>query len=564
MANASAGGIRPNLSVRKPTVSEIRAVTAGKQALAERAPGNAAAGLRLGEDYDGSQMPLSVGSIVPYDKNPRTGENPRYLQIKESIRAQGVTNQLTVTRRPGMELYMPYGGGNTRLRIVQELLKETGEERWRKLTVKYRSWPGDATVIAAHLAENEERGDTTFWEKAQGIASLKQELEKESQRMLSAAEVNNEARRLGMDFGLKTVQEFLFASEWLRPIGPKVQADMLRSVLKPAITSLEALCSRVGQKSATTRAAIDQCLTLVGEQSGEAVKALDVEDLVRSLRAAVAESLAVSTAQLGNMLASLAASPNLTAHQLRAAATAPTLPTQPASSPTADDVPTDNPPPFEALTSRAAPGPAPRAPSPPAAPAPQQLPLRPAFLGPVPPAAAPAAQSAVVDRNALDPNNPRELQLLIHLVLQDLSAAAELHDSVCTHGEMPLGFFVQLPETLHMNGDKPVRDVLMRKCAWHVLAAISGQFDAEVARCIPANHPRWGAMLARGDLGQQFMVCTAGQILEGRAYLDAADLLRVFHHPELGPMFVELWDLALRMRRLIPQGFPDTWRPLSL
>jgi len=64
MANASDGGNRTNPSVRKPTVSEIRAVTA---ALAERAPANAATGIRLGEDYDGSQMPLSVDQIVPYN-----------------------------------------------------------------------------------------------------------------------------------------------------------------------------------------------------------------------------------------------------------------------------------------------------------------------------------------------------------------------------------------------------------------------------------------------------------------------------------------------------------------
>ena len=544
----------------------VRAAAAAEAALSGNKPANAAAGMKVGDEYDGAIVSLRVKEdIQPYDKNPRTGENPRYQQIKESIRIQGVTNQLTVTRRPGMSTYMPFGGGNTRLRIVKELLDETHDKRWETLNATYRAWPGDAAVIAAHLVENEQRGDTTFWEKAQGIASLKQELERELQRVLTVAEVNSEARRLGMDFGLKTVQDFLFVVEFLQPIGKWLQARDVQHAIKPAVMALIPLCDRLGQKSAATRAAINQCLTLTGEgvaQSGEAEKALDVEGLVRSLQQAVAESLGVSAAQLGNMLASLAASPNLTAHQLRASATAPPPPPlPPASSPAADDVRTDSAqPPFEALAPRAPP----RSPSPPAAPAPQQMPLRPAILGPVPPAAAPAAQGAVVDRNALDPNNPRELQLLIHLVLQDLSAAAELHDSVCTHGEMPLGFFVQLPETLHMNGDKPVRDVLMRKSAWHVLAAISGQLDAEVAGCIPASHPRWGAMLARGDLGQQFMVCTAGQVLEGRAYLDAADLLRVFHHPELGPMFVELWDLALRMRRLIPQGFPDTWRPLSL
>jgi ParB family protein of integrating conjugative element (PFGI_1 class) len=563
MANASDGGNRTNPSVRKPTVSEIRAVTA---ALAERAPANAATGIRLGEDYDGSQMPLSVDQIVPYDKNPRTGPNPRYLQIKESIRAQGVTNQLTVTRRPGMELYMPYGGGNTRLRIVQELLKETGEERWKKLTVKYRAWPGDAAVIAAHLVENEQRGDTTFWEKAHGIASLKQELENESNRVLTATEVNAEARRLGMDFGLQTVQNFLFAVEQLGPIGKWLQARDVQHAIKPAVVALTALCTRLGQKAITTRAAIDQCLTLVGDaiaQTGE--EALDVEDLVRSLQQAVAESLGVNIAQLGTMLASLAGSPNLTAQQLRSAATAPTPPPPPPVSDRGADVgPTAGTRPSEPPVSRAAPSPAPRAPSPPETPAAQQLPLRPAMLAPVPPATAPAVPGTPVDRKALDPNVPSDLQQLIHLAVMDIGDVAELHDSVCNLGTMPLGYFMELPESMNMCGNRPVTDVLMRKSTWHVLAAVSGQFDAEVARRIPADQSRWGAVLARRDLGNQFTICTAGQVLEGRAYLDAADLLRVFHHSVLGPLFVELWDLALRMRQLVPHRFPDTWRPLSL
>lgn len=290
LAIASNGGNRPVPLSRKPTVSEIRAAASFKAAMNEEKPVNAAAGMKVGDEFDGSQMQLLVSSIQPCDKNPRTGPNPRYQQIKESIRAQGVTNQLTVTRRPGVEQYMPYGGGNTRLLIVQELLKETGEERWKRLTVTYRAWPGDAAVIAAHLVENEQRGDTSYWEKAQGIASLKQELEKESGRILTVADINSEARRLGMDFGLKTVQDFLFAVEWLRPIGPRTQAEMVRNVLKPTITGLLGVCDRLGQKNATTRAAIDQSLTLAGEaaaQTGEADKALDVEDLVRSLQRSV-------------------------------------------------------------------------------------------------------------------------------------------------------------------------------------------------------------------------------------------------------------------------------------
>ena len=74
-------------------------------------------------------MLLTLAQIRPYDRNPRRERNPRYDEIKDSIRAQGgLNNPLTVTRRPGAEHYMVESGGNTRLGILNELHKETGDE----------------------------------------------------------------------------------------------------------------------------------------------------------------------------------------------------------------------------------------------------------------------------------------------------------------------------------------------------------------------------------------------------------------------------------------------------
>src|SRR5215831_11270405 len=84
-------------------------------ALAVERPGNAAGDLKVGDELDGSTMVLPVDAIRTYEKNPRLRENPKYVSIKESVRAQGVTNPLTVTKRPGDDFYIPFGGGNTRI-----------------------------------------------------------------------------------------------------------------------------------------------------------------------------------------------------------------------------------------------------------------------------------------------------------------------------------------------------------------------------------------------------------------------------------------------------------------
>lgn len=181
------------------------------------------------------------------------------------------------------------------------------------------------------------------------------------------------------------------------------------------------------------------------------------------------------------------------------------------------------------------------------------------MLAPVPPALAPTTQST-----DLDPNDPEQLGRLILAAVMRIADITQQGETLCGLAKMPLGYFMDLPEDLHVSDGMPVADVQMRKSTWHVLASLSGQFDADVAQRIPPNESRWGALLSRGQLGNQYRVCATGQVFDGRAYLDIDDLLRVVHHPQLGPMFVELLALAARKRHLAPDLFPVNWRPVSL
>ena len=95
-------------------------------------------------------MELEVDTIRPYDHNPRHGDNPEYQRIKASVRAEGLDQPLVVTRRPGESTYMLQAGGNTRLRVLQELYAETGDERFARATCLYRPWTRQMDVLLAH------------------------------------------------------------------------------------------------------------------------------------------------------------------------------------------------------------------------------------------------------------------------------------------------------------------------------------------------------------------------------------------------------------------------------
>jgi len=187
----------------------------------EKGPVSTAANLRPGDEFDGSVVPLAVNDIHPYDRNPRTSPNPKYEEIKASIRERkGLKGQLTVTKRPGDHRYMLYMGGNTRLQIVKELFAETGERCFGEVNCVFHQWKSEADVLASHLIENEARGDTLFIEKARGLIDLICELELETGKRLSSRSVQATTASMGMTVNHSTVLLYEFAVKHLQPLGP--------------------------------------------------------------------------------------------------------------------------------------------------------------------------------------------------------------------------------------------------------------------------------------------------------------------------------------------------------
>ncbi|RJL45390.1 hypothetical protein [Pectobacterium carotovorum] len=67
-------------------------------------------------------MVLTLDQMGPHPDNPRTKRNPKYEDIKESIRHRGLDTVLKVTRDPNVpDLYVFSDGGNTRYEILSEL-----------------------------------------------------------------------------------------------------------------------------------------------------------------------------------------------------------------------------------------------------------------------------------------------------------------------------------------------------------------------------------------------------------------------------------------------------------
>ena len=168
------------------------------------------------------QIELTVDEIRPYENNPRHSVNIKFDDIKESIRTSGLRLPLTVTRRPGESHFIVEAGGNTRLVALQQLWSETRDPRYRQVVVLYRPWRSESHVLTAHLIENEQRGEMSFWDKASGIVALKGRLEEEQGRPLALRPLEDALYAVGLAVNTATLGLYLFATQRLCTLGEAV------------------------------------------------------------------------------------------------------------------------------------------------------------------------------------------------------------------------------------------------------------------------------------------------------------------------------------------------------
>lgn len=519
---------------------------------------NASANLK--PDADMSFAVLPIGEIETYRHNPRTGQNPRYEEIKASIRADGITNMLTVTRRDKSSKYTTYGGGNTRLQIAKELFAE-GDQRFATLQVVVKAWPGDAQVITAHLAENEIRGDITFWEKAQGVHQFQVELQKEIGELVSASELHAELKRRGLNYGIRTIQNFIFCVEHLRPIGKWLVAREVNEIIRPAYSELESLAQKLG-KAVQTRQAFLQALQQHGELLDEAAKkrqddpeepivALDAQALVGELRLALAQTLEVSEAQLTAMLVALAANARISAQELQALQPAKEQ-AQASSTGVLPEPVIVTPDPATAAAAAVAVAPKPPQPS-----APPKWPEQPRLQGlllsvPAEPAPQAEAETPPVTQSLLDS---------IRSLLEQLNGVVPLHDVLLQLPGMPFGYMTDLPQDVATVDGAPVEKPRLRAAVWKLLTALSGQLDTRLRDRLPiaSQGVSWSREVAQ-DAAAFMQACQACGVPTDESampLMSLAEVAMVFADPDLGGLMVQLLDKLEQLRTHEPGLAPD-------
>lgn len=226
-----------------PTPAELRErLAAGHFGESKKAP--------PGDPVQPTPMVVPVTKIDLYDHNPRTVANEKYEEIKESIRASGLEQPLSITRRPGAENYMVDAGGNTRLRILKELHQEHPDDRrFYNVHVLFQPWVSESHVLAKHLKENDLRGSLTFIDRARGIVQMREMLEQELGKSLSYRKLAQALAERGYRVDPGALSRFEYAANTLLPLIPLAleaglgsdQIRKIRRIEKALIEYLEFL-----------------------------------------------------------------------------------------------------------------------------------------------------------------------------------------------------------------------------------------------------------------------------------------------------------------------------------
>ena len=214
------------------------------------------------KDSTAQQFMLKVTEIDCYGRNPRQFANERAEDIRESLKSGGFHGSFTVTRKPGGERYFLSAGGNTTLKLLQQLYEATGEERFLWVHCRYQPYASELQVLCQHLGENLNRGDMAFFDIARGMVDALELIEDARRAQgvvrseLSLREACVELTCLGLKADKSSVALWRFTVGMLAQLGPAACAltnQSVKTVIQPRINALVQLGAKFDLDEASFR-----------------------------------------------------------------------------------------------------------------------------------------------------------------------------------------------------------------------------------------------------------------------------------------------------------------------
>lgn len=277
-------------------------------------------------DVDNAPILLKVTDVLPCPEQPRIFVNESEDDIRASLIAQGDRCVLEVTRLGPGQPYMLSAGGNTRLRIMQDLYRETGSEKWLYKYFIFRRYTGDENLLAQHLAENLARSDMKFYEAATGVARLVKKMEERLGEPISERRLEQLLPEKGISAKRALIGRWLFTARRLSALDKAtvmITGQQVMDKFMPRLNALSRLAAKFGiEGEAYWETVVNPTLQRVSDEfatTGE----FSADSVCDAVEVTFAERVGESVSSVRLMLATLhAAQGNATLADLRQACVA--------------------------------------------------------------------------------------------------------------------------------------------------------------------------------------------------------------------------------------------------
>jgi ParB family protein of integrating conjugative element (PFGI_1 class) len=250
---------------------------------------------------------LPVDRIDLYSHNPRTTPGENYEQLKNSIRAQGIKQPFSVTRRPNAQNYVVAAGANSRLRAIKELYLETQDKKYAYVEVIETPYTSELRLFADHIIENNERDPLSFWDSANAFTELKRQIEVKIGKPLGLRTALEAFAIEGVNVDFAGLGFALFAAARLSQLGHAANRLSMKAVrrLQPELNKLIRLAERAGHSEDIL---YQHTLNAVfarysSRYEDENQNSLNEDELLSMCNVAVAERLSISSGELHTMTA---------------------------------------------------------------------------------------------------------------------------------------------------------------------------------------------------------------------------------------------------------------------
>jgi ParB family protein of integrating conjugative element (PFGI_1 class) len=262
-----------------------------------------------------SVIRLSVHQVKAYEGNPRTVDNEEALNIKESIRAAGLNQRLTITKRPHDEFHILSNGGRTRLTALQQLAHEN-PQKFEMQDFMLEPYVTEEKLLAAHMIENHVRSkNMVLWDTAVGFLKLKDLLNKELGRDASSSEFEQRLKDNGLNGTAREMRRYIFVCQNFSPLHEACRAQLnsrqVLDVLQPSQELLLALWVKHPEKNDIGfKDAYQQAVALYMPPEGKDIK-FSAHDLQQHINQHFAQILGYELGQMEQMLAMVKSDANI-------------------------------------------------------------------------------------------------------------------------------------------------------------------------------------------------------------------------------------------------------------